>query len=146
MSDNDIRLLMNVMDTGFKRVEKAIETSRKEREAQVCALHRRVSSIAENGCAHRGQHESALKEISAKVDSVMLSEAATSKKDLDYPRKDQKEFDLGIGRALHGTWKGYGMREICAIILMAGFVTVAIIYARGFMKMRTEHTQKTVQK
>ena len=71
---------------------------------------------------------------------LVLREISNTKKDADYPRKDQKEFDIGLGKVFHGMWKGYGMKEICAIILMAGFVTVAVIYARGWMKMQTGKT------
>lgn len=70
-----------------------------------------------------------------KVDAISSSQGVTARSDAEYPRKAQKEFDVSIMRGfISGTWKGFSVQNICAVLLVIGFIVVSITYARSFTK------------
>jgi hypothetical protein len=63
MSGEEIQLIVGEMREGFKNVRDDIKTSRQERQTQITAIHNRINDIAQNGCAHRSQHEQTIEQL-----------------------------------------------------------------------------------
>ncbi len=127
MSQNEINMILGEMRSGFSRVEHAIETSRAERQEQVADLHKRVSYLAENGCALRPVHE-------AQVDELQKQLHAERKLKHD---RDERHEDVEIGTV---SWA-----KKCATGIPAIIIAVAIAMAiLGFTMVRVKHTTEQI--
>lgn len=124
MGDGEINLIVGEMRTGFKDVRDDIKEIRREHNEQIATVHQRITGLE------------------VKITKISENGDKREKENGEYSRKEQKEFDVGIGRFLHGTFKNYPVGGICQILVVLAIVVTASYMA--ISKYRSVYPSKNI--
>ena len=113
MGDTEINLIVGEMRAGFCDIKNDIRASREERQIQMESVHKRISEIAEHGCAHREQHEKDIQEMKMQLATRSISNESSTGTSFFGSFKTQKWQATGFAAVIVAVAIGYAIAKTC---------------------------------